>query len=234
MSENPWDRVPRHLAYRSARESVSGLLAGRSGDSGLAVPACPGWTIRDVVAHLVTVCRHVVDGTEAQLWEIPVEEPGADLAALLADWAALDAGMERRLTEPYSIQHSIMLMDCFSHEIDIRTVLGEPVVDRHPAYPIALDLVALGFGAAVASHGMPALQLEVSGAQWVAGEGEPVASVRGHRHDLYRSLTGRRTVEQIYALDWSGDPDVWLAAFAWGPFQPPDAATEHLVAGGGR
>lgn len=179
-----------------------------------------------MIAHLVSVCRGVVDGTERHLWEIPVDGPGRELPALLEAWAALDAGVEGRLTEPFRRQHAILIMDCLSHELDLRSALGLPVLDDHPAYPVALDLVTLGFGAAVGARGLPALRVQTPGAEWLAGQGEPVATVRGHRHDLYRSLTGRRTVEQIYALDWTGDPGTWLPAFAWGPFQPPDFATE--------
>jgi hypothetical protein len=30
---------------------------------------------------------------------------------------------------------------------------------------------------------------------------------------LFRALHGRRTVEQVRAMDWDGDPEPWLSAF---------------------
>jgi hypothetical protein len=29
-----------------------------------------------------------------------------------------------------------------------------------------------------------------------------------------RAIGGRRTADQIKALDWDGDPDIWIAALA--------------------
>jgi hypothetical protein len=36
--------------------------------------------------------------------------------------------------------------------------------------------------------------------------------------ELGRALSGRRSVDQIRAFDWSADPGPHLAAFTWGPF----------------
>jgi uncharacterized protein (TIGR03083 family) len=224
-----WEKVPHHVAYRASRELLTALLADRPEAADVPVPACPGWTVGDVLVHLLSVNRRVVQGTEVELWEIPSERPQGGLRALLDDWAALDEGTERRLTEPYQLQHSVLIMDVFSHENDIRSALGEPVPADHPAYPLALDLLVLGFGREVRTLGLPALRLEAPGATWVAGEGEPAGTVRGHRRDLLRSLSGRRTLEQIYALDWTGNAEIWSTAFTWGPFQPPEAVTERSL-----
>ncbi|GAA2753521.1 maleylpyruvate isomerase family mycothiol-dependent enzyme [Kitasatospora cinereorecta] len=231
MSTALWEKVPHHVAYRTTRQTLRELFTAHPGAPGLGVPACPDWRMVDILNHLVSVNRRMVHGTEIPLWEIPSEPSGRRVDELFADWATLDEGTRRRLEEPYKLQHSILVMDAFSHEVDIRNVLGEPVPADHPSYPIALDLLTLGLGLSVRSHGLPALRLETDGASWVSGGGEPAGTVRGHRHDLLRMLTGRRTLEQIYALDWKGEPATWSAAFTWGPFQVPEAATESPFAG---
>ena len=48
----------------------------------------------------------------------------------------------------------------------------------------------------------------------VAGNGDPVISVAADPFEMLRSLTGRRTREQIRGLDWSGDPELYLDLFS--------------------
>jgi hypothetical protein len=38
-----------------------------------------------------------------------------------------------------------------------------------------------------------------------------------------RALTGRRSLGQVQALDWTGDPAQYLPAFTWGPFRPAES-----------
>ncbi|MFJ6771686.1 maleylpyruvate isomerase family mycothiol-dependent enzyme [Kitasatospora sp. NPDC091257] len=226
-----WDRSPDHLAYRGSRENITGLLGGRPAVADVPVPACPGWTVLDLVGHLLEVCRTVAADAPGNLWEVPHADSGDGLAGLLAEWSRLDGGVERVLTESPQLRHTMLMMDAFTHEIDLRVALGEPVLPDHPSYPSSLDLVVRGFSNAVRTLGLPALRIETPGAEWRAGDGEPAAVVRGHRHDLLRSLTGRRSPGQIAGLDWSAAPEAWLPAFTWGPFRPPAQPVEDAAAG---
>src|SRR6185312_1020750 len=47
-------------AYRLVRGRIDALVRGRDGIAELAVPACPGWTVRQVVAHLAGVAQDIV------------------------------------------------------------------------------------------------------------------------------------------------------------------------------
>jgi hypothetical protein len=38
--------------------------------------------------------------------------------------------------------------------------------------------------------------------------------------DLFRSFGGRRSLDQIRALDWRGDPEPFLTIFADSPVRP--------------
>ncbi|MGK4584696.1 maleylpyruvate isomerase family mycothiol-dependent enzyme [Kitasatospora sp. HPMI-4] len=226
-----WVREPDHLAYRGSREGITGLVLGRPGAAGVPVPACPGWTVRDVVGHLVEVCRAVAADAPGNLWEVPHTDSGTGLTGLLAEWERLDGRVEQVLTDSPQLRHTMMMMDAFTHELDLRGALRAPVVAAHPSYPSALDLVVRGFSISVRAHGLPALRIGTPGAEWLAGDGEPAATLHGHRHDLLRSLTGRRTLGQISELAWSAAPQTWLPAFAWGPFRPPARSVEAALAG---
>jgi hypothetical protein len=122
-----------------------------------------------------------------------------------------------------------MLMDAYTHELDIRLALGAAWPTDHPAFDGALDLLVSGFAGAVRERGLASVQIELDGQQWLAGDGTPAATVSGHRLDVYRSLAGRRTQQQIAGLDWSADPRQWLPAFEWGPFRPPARPVEAPV-----
>lgn len=57
---------------------------------------------------------------------------------------------------------------------------------------------------------MPALILCYAGKERRLGDGGAGATVRADRHELVRTLAGRRTRDQILALDWDGDPYPYL------------------------
>ena len=65
---------------------VTALLAA-SGDLAAEVPGCPGWTVRDLLAHVIGVYRHKIVAMDTDA-EPP--EPGAD------GWGALAEGEDPR------------------------------------------------------------------------------------------------------------------------------------------
>src|SRR5581483_9457541 len=46
-------------AYRVVQERIDALVRGRDGIAELPVPACPGWTIAHVIAHLAGVAEDI-------------------------------------------------------------------------------------------------------------------------------------------------------------------------------
>lgn len=203
--------APSALAYRTVRGNICELALDSPGVAGKPVPACPEWTVRDLVAHLAGNCAGMLGA--------PAPD-GAGLADQVTAWSAAARQVES-LAQAGGMNIARLLMDAFTHELDLREALGlEPPAD-HPAYPIAFDVVAGGLAWSITARGLPALRLATNGMSWDAGPGRPAATVTAPRHDLYRCLTGRRTPAEIAALDWSADPAQWLPAFFWGPFSPP-------------
>ena len=187
------------------------------------MPACPEWTVADLVAHLVDVCSGTLGAGP------PPHRAG--LGVLLARWAraaregAPAIALAGRRAGP-------LVLDAFSHELDVRRALELPPPDGDPAYEPAyafvLELASSALSASLDRHGLPDLVMATpsTGPRRIGRNGGPVATVRTARHDLLRSLTGRRAEAQIAALDWSDDPTPWLPAFRWGPFSPPSRPTE--------
>jgi hypothetical protein len=187
------------------REHIAELVTGSPAVADLVVPSCPEWTVADLVEHLAGNCARTTGA--------PVRRGG--LPDLLASWQA----SAERLTGDQDI--SRLLMDAFTHELDVLEALDLPAPVDHPAYSPAFQVVVGGLSWSISSRGLPALRLACDGESWVAGSGAPAATVTAPRYDLYRSLSGRRTPAQIAALTWTDDPARWLPAFFWGPFSPP-------------
>src|SRR5207302_9159669 len=82
--------------------------------------------------------------------------------------------------------------------------------------------VTMGPDASIEGRGLPALRWVAGREAWVVGEGEPAASVEGSPFDVFRAMTGRRSANQIRALDWDGDADLFVPAFGYGPFTLPE------------
>ncbi|HEX3959694.1 MAG TPA: maleylpyruvate isomerase family mycothiol-dependent enzyme [Trebonia sp.] len=222
-----WAAVPSWEGYGSVRRSVVGLLREIRQAGGFPVPACPGWDVRDTVAHLVGICRGVennLDPGPAGQSGLAVEslsQPG--LRTLLDEWERSGGRVEAALARAeHWGKGAVLVMDAFTHEVDIRRALGVPFPVGHPAFRGAFDVLIGGLSGSVMMLGLPSFHLQADAWSWVVGTGEPTAVVRGSRADLYRSLAGRRTYRQIEQLTWSTHPGPWLPAFGWGPFRPPD------------
>lgn len=217
-------RTPNHESYRQVRKNALEVLSGETGNP--VVPACPEWTVRDLLAHLVGSAALAIGRMSG--WPATHPSSSADMGVqeLLSTWDQLGAEVDLLLADQGERCGSLLLTDAFTHELDLRYAVGAPMPEEHPAFACAFEVLANGFADAVTAHLLPALRLSTGSTQWTVGDGDPVASVTAHQLDLYRSIAGRRTHEQITGLDWDRDSHRWLPAFTWGPFTPPDSPVE--------
>jgi uncharacterized protein (TIGR03083 family) len=116
--------------YRDTRERLCDLVSGLDqAELTAPVPACPGWTVRDVVAHLTAI---VEDALAGRLTGIPDEEFTADQIARMAGlpvtemlerWSAGAPQFEQGI-EALEIWPAVI--DIATHEQDIRGAVGRP------------------------------------------------------------------------------------------------------------
>lgn len=249
MSEGDSPRVapgttaaePAAAGYRQVRRNMTDLLTD-STDLTVVVPSCPDWTVGDLASHLVQVCARVHDrvvsgsatteGPDAgpaavQFSLLPADRataplPAGGIGALLDDWARLSGPVEQLLGEPFSVRRGILVMDAYTHELDLRRALRlAPPSPDHPARPVAMGILVKGLSASTRGHGLPAIQVETDLGRFLVGEGDPAATVAGSWYDVYLAMSGRLTEERIRTLRWSADPTPWIRAFTWGPFVVP-------------
>ena len=195
--------------YQMTRERIVALIGGCDDVVwSTAVPACPGWSVRDVVAHLLAVAQDWASGalagapTNAQTAEHVSRFADHDAAAMLNAWA--HAGRELcRMAEATGLIAPVG--DITSHEHDIRAALGRPG---------ARDFRSGAIFVASGTH--PARD---SGAVACGGRGRRVPhpalrkawDIAGTtRFDALRWRTGRRSRAQMAAMDWSADPTAVL------------------------
>jgi hypothetical protein len=117
------------------------------------------------------------------------------------------------------------VLDVLSHEHDIRTALGRPGARDVDAVAIGLDFLLPRFVEAAGAAGV-SVRVEVDGGGTVGSE-DAATSVSASAFELMRALTGRRSIDQVRALVWEGDPEAVLGALTYGPFQPAEQAIDE-------
>ncbi|MDR2988766.1 MAG: maleylpyruvate isomerase family mycothiol-dependent enzyme [Nocardiopsaceae bacterium] len=201
------DTTPLDSLYRETRQRVASLVAGLTdSELGAPVPACPAWTVRDVVSHLAALAEDAVSG---RLKGIPDDEftagqvgrlAGLPVADVLARWAASAAGFEKMIA---ASEVWPAVIDVASHEQDIRGAVGRPGERECAAVractPRLLDWLALP---------MP-VRIHTEDGEYLAGSGSDVPAeleLTTSRFEAFRWRMGRRSRAQLAAMAWSADP----------------------------
>ncbi len=201
--------------YLAAHERIDGLVRDLP-DEDLAVPAaaCPGWSVADVVAH----CTGIVEDALAGRLSGPPDEDqtavqverhrGRPIVEVLDIWAAGAAPFAEVIA---AAGVAPALIDVLSHEHDIRTALGRPGHRDDPAVVLAATMTITGLD--VSPHVIEVEYPDGSTVRSASGEENadgPVTVLRATPFEVLRFRLGRRSPEEIKAMDWSADPAAFL------------------------
>ena len=171
------------------------------------VPHCPGWTVGDLVGHMIGVPEDIVAGrmegvtTDAWTQAQADRHRGKTLRELADAYEATSATFDPVLPHIPAPVNSQMVMDAVTHEHDLRFAL-----DRDGARDSAAVSVALGWLVNMVDGRRP-------------GYGEIVRAAGVSDWDLLRSLGGRRSAAQMDALGLDGATIVTLMEGS--PLKPP-------------
>ena len=180
------------------------------------VPACPDWTVRDLLSHMVGLGVDVEAGDEPEdhddAWtgKHVTERRGRDVAALVAEWQAvaepLRAWMAANTVRP--------LGDVIIHEQDLRGALGVPGGQDTEGLHAIRDRFVGRLVPRVAE--LPPIALVGEHWTWTSsGTVDEAATVlRAPDFDLARALVTRRSAAQLRAWTVRGDVAPYLDAFA--------------------
>ena len=190
-------------------------LVHEAGDAGLAVtvPACPDWTARDLVAHMIGVGVDSVAGDAPEDnnpgWTRQhIEQRPGGSADLLAEWARNADSIEKFVGE-----NPAPLADLLIHEQDLRGALGVSGARDADGQDFVRTAMLGQLGDVLPE---PPLRLQATDSDWSwqSGDGVPGAVVAAPLYDLTRGLCSRRTAEQLRGFTLSGSVDPYLDALA--------------------
>jgi uncharacterized protein (TIGR03083 family) len=197
--------------YAATRDRVSAAAHAFSpADLDHFVPACPEWTVHDLIAHLTGVATDFVqgnlDGAPRPPWTARQVDPRRRLptSAVLAEWSASSVLLEQLITSG-TTSHPLICnpyVDAAVHEADLRGATGIPRPPRE-VYLATLDWMLDGTSKGLAVH-------TPDGRYFWESEG-PAAEVAVDTYELFRAVFGRRSAVQIQSWAWSS-PD---AAALW-------------------
>lgn len=225
---DPWS------LYSSLRDETIALIRPLDVETlNQAVPLTPGWSNRQVVAHLCGLAADVISGVREGL--------------------GTDERTDRQVAERADRSVHEVCDEWLSHGAELGMVIdGEPVMGLRLSADLVVHLHDMqhGLGTAVdrdsngsvsggrtyasrspdriADVANIALTIELSD----GSSFEPTVDVRGLSslklratpYDFLRSVTGRRSRSEVRALDWSDDPGSLLDVFSpYGSLRSEDA-----------
>jgi uncharacterized protein (TIGR03083 family) len=209
--------------YRGSRSRVAELARSLTEEQlATRVAACPEWTARQLVAHLVGVAADISSGNMAgasqSSWTAAQVQSRSDrsLEELFKEWdevgPVVEAGLADQSFSP------ILVFDVITHEADLRETFG---LGRPPASDVDAVVQAVGAGVLQRFDGPGTLVVRAGEHEWTGSEGEPRTVVTVEPYELLRGLISRRSRRQMRAWQWESDGD-------------PDAVIEKLPVFGAR
>ena len=199
----------------------------------VAVAACPGWSVHDLVGHLVGLAEDVgagrVDGYGTAPWTAAhvLRARGVAPEALTERWRAAVEPVCAVLADPEAndtprFVAAMTMADAVIHEHDLRATLhrrgarDEPVIGDL----VANQLRRIDRACDAAGRGI-SLTL-TGGARVELGPAGPLA-LTVDPFELWRATVGRRSLAQILAFDWSEPPGAIAELLLFRPAAPGPA-----------
>lgn len=215
------------VLHRQIRERIGAVLraAGEEKDR-VVVPACPDWTVAQLIAHLAGTTVALVGGSfpkgDPQPWVDAHVEARADRSAIenWEEWDQVGPAFEQMLRAKPAIFGSL-LYDAIIHEDDLNGALDRPSPRDETAVRYGLERVAEHIGRDARRHGIGTMVATIGGQIYRLGDGEPEVSITiEDPWEGLRSLGSRRSAAQLHAIEF---PGVWRSVL------PSDLPLSDLI-----
>lgn len=207
--------------YRESRERVTAAVRGLgSDDLDRQVPACPQWSVQDLVAHLTGVAADFVNGNLARApmppWTaVQVQtRRNRSVGEVLDEWATAGPALEQVIVGG-TTSHPLICnpyVDASVHQADLHGALrsGRPTQE---AWLATLEWFLDEPGP---------LTIVTPDGTYQAGSDGPEAVVHTSSYELFRALFGRRSAAQVLQWDWDtpANAAVWSVGLARLPQTP--------------
>jgi len=233
-------------AFRDIRQSLTEqLLDLDDGAWDTPIPVRREWTVKDTLGMLAGFAEALIEGhwneDYSDAWadkdlRLRLQERFQEMIDLrrdrsgeevLKEWTGLAPRMERMMSGQDAFPPGIhpfaawtYLWAVVQNAHNIWTALGVASKDRDSeATTLCLESAVYWLDMRLQAKAIPALRVRTGQEEWVIGDGIPQATVTAPRFELFRALSGRRSLDQIRAFSWDGDPKPYLTVFS--PFEPP-------------
>jgi uncharacterized protein (TIGR03083 family) len=203
--------------YHNTRRRVSELVASLDDAAlGVRVPACPDWTVHQLVAHMSGIPEALTSGSfpagDLQAWldSVVKERQDVPVPELLERWEACEAGTSSLVDGG----GSLMFIDVVSHEHDLRGAVGLGGARGTPEVRATVQLLLDLLAPAITEAGLGALVVDSGEVRWASQFARPGCTLRVDPWEAIRVLQSRRTADEVRALPLSGNVEPYLAVLA--------------------
>jgi hypothetical protein len=199
-------------AYVRTRDRIIDVLAEASDDElNRVVPACPAWTVHDLLAHVVSIPAALSTGRQPSgplndwLSELVAERRDQPAGSLQDEWRALDKALDALLSGGAAVLYG----DLAVHEHDFRGALERP---DHTSLDVEMILprTIAAFKRPLQTAGLPPIEVRAGGQAWRSHDGEAGWTLVVDPWTAVRALNSRRTADELRALPAEGDASDYL------------------------
>lgn len=192
--------------YEDLRQELVGILrAAGDHERDRRVAASPAWRVRDVLAHVTGITYDLnrqdlagdTDRQVARHRDDPVD-------IVIAEWDREAPAFEDGLRLFGYPLGSHFVADLHAHLQDVRTTLALSRHDDPTTVLVALDFYLDDLDQGLRGDRAGSITIAAGPEVHVVGTGAPTATLTGEPFEILRCLSGRRSLAQIEALDWSG------------------------------
>jgi uncharacterized protein (TIGR03083 family) len=167
--------------YNEGRERLSEIVRQLAPtELATTVPACPEWTVQDVIAHLTGGCADVLAGNIAAVttaeWADEHVRSRKDhtITQVLEEWSAVAPRLEAIAGTFPSPLPTLWILDLATHEQDVRGALERPGARETRGLVMAVDfLVREGLHRQLVGRGLGTVSVRTPIGSWTVGGQAP-------------------------------------------------------------
>ncbi len=215
--------------YRVVQATTIELCSTMSAEeTEAAVPTCPDWTPRDVLAHVVGICADFKadrrEGSGGDAWTAAqvASRSNDSVEQLVQEWNDQYDYINELFADKPDLAWALVA-DLVTHEHDIRLALNQPGIQESEAITASGQRYVDRFLDRINESELASLAVELDGEQ--QGPADVDVVLRGTAFEILRACTGRRSRSQIEAMDWSGDPSEHIEMIS--SYGPPSTDDIH-------
>ncbi len=176
------------------------------------VPACPAWTVHDLIVHVASMPQAILvgdipDGPDPNPWieGLIQRHRSKSLDEIVSWWHSNDDALGA-----LADQADLLILDLFVHESDLHGAVGSV---GHRAAPELAGQLAHSVGtlaAQIDTAGLAPVAIETELGRFVTGDGMPGWTMNVSAWEAHRTLNSRRTAAEVRSLPGTGDADPYL------------------------